>query len=93
MENRFRPSGLEQRNQREDDDTKERFSVSGVKIRGCRKDTYNEDNNTEHAGRLGYAQPHRWGETKIFDIYRVERESNDEGDDPFNIKERSTLLH
>jgi hypothetical protein len=42
MENRFRPLGMEQRNQREDDDTEERFSVSGAKNWGCQKDTYDE---------------------------------------------------
>ncbi len=93
MENRFHPLGMEQRNWREDDDTKERFSILGAKIWGRRKDTYNEDDNTEHTGRPGYAQPHQRVETKNFDNYTVKRESNYEGDDPFNIKERSTPLH
>ncbi len=93
MENRFCPLGMEQHNRREDDDTEERFSVSGAKIRGCQKDTYDKDDDTEHAGRLGYTQPHQQGETKIFDNYMVKRESNDEGDDPFNNEERSTPSH
>ncbi len=93
MENRFRPSGMDQRNRREDDDTEERFSVLGAKIWGRQKKTYDEDNNTEHMGRPGYAQPHRRGETKNFDNYMVERESNDEGDDPLNIEEKSTPSH
>ena len=65
----------------------------GAKIRGCQKDTYNEDDDTEHGGRPGYAQCHRQGETYNIDNYTVEKESNDEGDDPFNIEERSTPLH
>ncbi len=58
MENRFCPSGIEQQNRREDNDTEERFSVLGARIWVRRKDTYDKDNDTEHAGRPGYAQPH-----------------------------------
>ena len=93
LEDRFRPLGVEQRNRREDDDTKERFSVLGAKNWGCQKDPYNEDNNTEHAGGQGYAQPHQRGYTKNVDNYTVERESNYEGGDLLNIKERSTPSH
>jgi hypothetical protein len=50
MEDRFRPSGMEQRNRMEDNDTEERFSVLGEKNWGCQKDTYNKDNDTEHVG-------------------------------------------
>jgi hypothetical protein len=84
---------MEQQYQREDDDTKERFSILGAKIQGCQKNTYNKDNDTEHAGRPGYAQSHQRVDTKIFDNCTVKRESNDEGDDPFNIEERSTPYH
>ncbi len=76
MEDRFRPSGMEQRNWREDDDTEERFSVLGAKNWGHQKDTYNKDDNTEHRGGQGYAQPHQRGDTKNVDNYTVERESN-----------------
>ncbi len=93
MEDRFRPSSMEQWNQRDDNDTEERFSVSGAKNRGHQIDTYDEDEDTEHMGGQGYAQPHQPGDTKNVDNYMVKRESNYEGDDPFNIKERSTPSH
>jgi hypothetical protein len=68
IDDRFRPSGMEQQRRRDDNDTEERFSISGAKIRGCRTDNYNNDDNTEHAGRQISDQPHQWGESKILRI-------------------------
>ncbi len=50
IDDRFRPSGMEQQRRRDDNDTKERFSIMGEKILGCQMDNYNDDNDTEHAG-------------------------------------------
>ncbi len=88
IDNRFHPSGMEQQRQRDDNDTKERFSISGAKFWGRWTDNYNNDDNTEHAGRQISDQPHRQGETNFFENYTIKRESNYGGE--FNINERST---
>jgi hypothetical protein len=81
---------MEQQRRRDDNDTEERFSISGAKIRGRRTDNYNNDDNTEHAGRQISDQPHQWGETKFFENYTIKRECDYGGDDLFNIDKRST---
>jgi hypothetical protein len=90
INDRFRPSAMEQQRQRDDNDAKERFSILGAKIWGHRTDNNNDDDNTEHTGRQISDQPHQQGETKIFENYTIKRESNYGGNDPFNINKKST---
>ncbi len=68
INDRFHPPGMEQQRRRDDNDTKERFSISGAKFWGRQTDNYDDDDDTEHAGREISDQPHRWGETKFLRI-------------------------